>query len=265
MSRKILATCALLLAAASCGDDGITDPNPPIITLSAQQAATLVADAEELAAVHPDLEWLADSIEVVVRAGAQAKRIEILENGEPLVFYAVSLQRDLISSTSSFTTWNLFAFDNASEPSVFIVASGFAQGTGTTPPTSMNAGFGGQDAFAHIIVLGDNGAITDRRAITGGAFFAAKSVGGACPVVGTPPANVTWATGDLNGDGAVTAADLDLYCPADLNCSGAVTVQDIFDFLALYFTSSPKADVNGSGDISVQDIFDFLAVYFGGC
>lgn len=190
MTKRILAAC-LLLAAVSCGDNGITDPNPPIITLSAQQAATLVAEAEDLAAVHPDLEWLADSIEVVVRAGAQARRIDILEDGEELVFYAVSLQRDLISSTSSFTTWNLFAFDNASDPKVFIVASGFAQGTGTTPQTSMNAGFGGQSASAHIIVVGDNGAVTDRRAVTGGAFFAAKSIGGACPVVGTPPANVT--------------------------------------------------------------------------
>jgi hypothetical protein len=83
--------------------------------------------------------------------------------------------------------------------------------------------------------------------------------------IATPPASVTWATGDINGDGVVSAADLALYCPADINCSGAVSVQDIFDFLALYFAGAPKADVNGSGSDSVQDIFDFLAVYFAGC
>jgi hypothetical protein len=54
-------------------------------------------------------------------------------------------------------------------------------------------------------------------------------------------------------------------CLADFNNSGAVTVQDIFDFLAAYFTSAPAADINGSGAVTVQDIFDFLALYFAGC
>jgi hypothetical protein len=190
MTNRALAGC-LLLAAVSCGDDGITDPNPPIITLTAQQASTLVTHAEALADLDPELEWLADSIEVVVRAGAQAKRIEILENDEPLIFYAVSLQRDVIATSSSFATWHLLAFDNASDPSVFVVANGFAQGTGTTPPTSVNAGFGGQSVFAHILITEDDGSITDRRATTGGASFGARSLGGACPVSGTPPAGVT--------------------------------------------------------------------------
>jgi hypothetical protein len=54
-------------------------------------------------------------------------------------------------------------------------------------------------------------------------------------------------------------------CKADYNQSGMVTVQDIFDFLAGYFTFSPNADINGSGAVTVQDIFDFLSAYFGGC
>jgi hypothetical protein len=54
-------------------------------------------------------------------------------------------------------------------------------------------------------------------------------------------------------------------CRADFNASGAVTVQDIFDFLAAYFTQAPAADINGSGAVTVQDIFDYLALYFAGC
>jgi hypothetical protein len=54
-------------------------------------------------------------------------------------------------------------------------------------------------------------------------------------------------------------------CQADYNQSGAVTVQDIFDFLAGYFTSAPEADINGVGGVTVQDIFDYLAAYFSGC
>jgi low density lipoprotein receptor-related protein 5/6 len=54
-------------------------------------------------------------------------------------------------------------------------------------------------------------------------------------------------------------------CVGDFNHSGSITVQDIFDFLAAYFSSSPSADVNNSGAVTVQDIFDFLGAYFAGC
>jgi hypothetical protein len=54
-------------------------------------------------------------------------------------------------------------------------------------------------------------------------------------------------------------------CRADFNHAGGVTVQDIFDFLAGYFTSNPLADINGVGGVTVQDIFDYLAAYFAGC
>ena len=54
-------------------------------------------------------------------------------------------------------------------------------------------------------------------------------------------------------------------CPADFNGSGTVTVQDIFDFLAAYFSVEPAADFNQSSSVTVQDIFDFLAAYFAGC
>jgi hypothetical protein len=64
---------------------------------------------------------------------------------------------------------------------------------------------------------------------------------------------------------AATVRDAAPRCIADFNGSGAVTVQDIFDFLAAYFTANPAADVNGSGSVTVQDIFDYLASYFAGC
>jgi len=54
-------------------------------------------------------------------------------------------------------------------------------------------------------------------------------------------------------------------CKADYNHAGGISVQDIFDFLAGYFSGNTCADFNGGG-IGVQDIFDFLAAYFtGGC
>ena len=57
-------------------------------------------------------------------------------------------------------------------------------------------------------------------------------------------------------------------CFANYNKSGGITVQDIFDFLADWFSNRPFADVGGNGSTlpTVQDIFDFLAAWFsGGC
>lgn len=53
-------------------------------------------------------------------------------------------------------------------------------------------------------------------------------------------------------------------CKADFNQAGGITVQDVFDYLAAYFTGQPSADTNGGG-VTVQDLFDFLSVYFVGC
>ena len=55
------------------------------------------------------------------------------------------------------------------------------------------------------------------------------------------------------------------FCPADINRDGLGTVQDIFDFLSLWFANDPRANVNADSSVTVQDIFDFLASWFTGC
>ncbi|MFN7020270.1 MAG: GC-type dockerin domain-anchored protein [Phycisphaerales bacterium] len=54
-------------------------------------------------------------------------------------------------------------------------------------------------------------------------------------------------------------------CLADFNQSGSLTVQDLFDFMAAYFTADPFADINASGAVTPQDLFDFMTAYFEGC
>lgn len=69
-----------------------------------------------------------------------------------------------------------------------------------------------------------------------------------------------------NSCGSVTSVPAPLtVCAPDINCSAVLSVQDIFDFLALYFAHDPRGDFNGVSGWSVQDIFDFLAAYFAGC
>lgn len=54
-------------------------------------------------------------------------------------------------------------------------------------------------------------------------------------------------------------------CRADFNANGTVTVQDMFDFLALWFNGDFGADVNHSDAVNVGDIFEFMAAYFTPC
>jgi hypothetical protein len=88
-------------------------------------------------------------------------------------------------------------------------------------------------------------------------------VGTTCSVV----AGAGACTGVYQGNGSACgpAGNPTTCCPANFNDQGGVTVQDIFDFLAAYFSGAPGADFNGVGGVTVQDIFDFLAAYFTGC
>jgi hypothetical protein len=57
----------------------------------------------------------------------------------------------------------------------------------------------------------------------------------------------------------------DRCCPADIDGNTLVTVEDVFQYLTLYFARSPRADTNFIGGVTVQDLFEFLASYFAGC
>lgn len=78
-----------------------------------------------------------------------------------------------------------------------------------------------------------------------------------------------WAQGDVDGDGVVTQADLDLItrtlCPADWDGDCANGVPDIFAFLSDWFAQDPDADVDGDNSVGVPDIFTFLSIWFAGC
>ena len=71
------------------------------------------------------------------------------------------------------------------------------------------------------------------------------------------------ATGACNAGGVNTTP----CCYADFNKVSGLGVQDIFDYLNAWFTSSPYCKVAGNGVATptVQDIFAFLNAWFTGC
>lgn len=53
------------------------------------------------------------------------------------------------------------------------------------------------------------------------------------------------------------------FCVCDVNDDGNRTLQDLFDYLAMFF--SGDGDVTGDGETTVGDVFEYLACWFGGC
>lgn len=77
--------------------------------------------------------------------------------------------------------------------------------------------------------------------------------------------------GDFTAAGSVSTPKLAMYdcpapeCIADYNADGIISVQDMFSFLAGWFSGESIADTNRNSEFTVQDIFDFLALWFVGC
>jgi hypothetical protein len=164
------------LFAIGCGSD-TTAPHGPTITLTAAEATVLMARITELAPVHPELAWLADSANLVLRSGAEADVIPLTTDLAAGPFYAVGLQRGVQVSISSFSTFDLIAFNDPSNPTDFIIVDGFTAGTGT-PPTSASGDFGGA-VNGHLFHVAGN-TVTAWRAQVGTATLSTGLLGNSC-------------------------------------------------------------------------------------
>jgi hypothetical protein len=164
------------LFAIGCGSD-TTGPHGPTVTLTAAEATILMARITELAPVHPELAWLADSANLVLRSGAEADVIPITTDLAAGPFYAVGLQRGVQVSFSSYSTFDLIVFNDPSNPTDFIIVDGFMSGTGT-PPTSATGAFG-EAVNGHLFHVAGN-TVTAWRAQGGTATLSTGSVGNAC-------------------------------------------------------------------------------------
>jgi len=198
------------LFAVGCGSDS-TGPHGPAVTLTEAQATVLMARITELAPVHPELAWLADSANLVLRSGAEADVISLTTDLGAGPFYAVGLQRGVQVSFSTYSTFDLIVFNDPSNPTDFIIVDGFESGTGT-PPTSVTGAFGGA-VNGHLFHVAGN-TVTAWRAQGGTATLSTGSIGNPC-------------TGFASGIGTITCAQAALTAEFNINSamqdSGAQT------------------------------------------
>ncbi len=83
--------------------------------------------------------------------------------------------------------------------------------------------------------------------------------------LGTPGG---WLRGDVNGDGTITSADIDIILAtgriADFNNDGNIDPDDLSDYIACFFSQPcALADLNGDGTVDPDDLSDYIALYFG--
>jgi hypothetical protein len=165
---RALAVGFTLIAASSCNDP--VAPNYPHVTLTASQASNLVAKAQTMSTVDPDLAWLADSIEVVLKTGTLAANIPITVDGTVKRYYAVSIIRQIIGDSTATSTWHVIAFDDATTPTDFILVNAWAEIPGDVPIGDFAIALGAPSAFAHKVKF-TGAAVTDYVGQTGTVDF----------------------------------------------------------------------------------------------
>lgn len=171
----------LLLAAAGCSSDS-TSPNGGGLTLSASQAAAVMTRIQQISVTAPELSWLADSANVVLRAGAELDSVPITTTRTSGQFYAVGLQRR-IATANAYSTFTFIAFDNPDAPSNLILVNGYLSAGGATPPTAMAGSFGSsnnQQLSGYVFHIA-GGTVTEwKSGGTGSASMASAASTGVC-------------------------------------------------------------------------------------
>lgn len=141
MRNLRVAAVALCVVVGGCSEDPNEPLNGEVITLTATQAAALVGRIESFGSADPTLAALADTVNVVIKAGAQARRVEIVNSEGASTFYAVSLQRTH-PTAPAWSTFHVIAFDDPADPTLFVILGGFNQVQSATPPNTVTGPIG---------------------------------------------------------------------------------------------------------------------------
>lgn len=108
--------------------------------------------------------------------------------------------------------------------------------------------------------------------VTDGRFSTLRQLGDINPGPASSfPSQFTGSAGKTYFSAYSAATGEELYvvdaCPADFNADGMHTTDDVFDYIAAWFRSSPRATaaVGSSAVPTLDDLFAFINLWFAGC
>jgi hypothetical protein len=188
MHKTLIALSIAAVGAAACSDDEPSSPvNGETIQLSAAQATAIRSRIVQLAPVHPELAWLADTISLVVGTGIEVSQVDLTTDADDGPFYAISLQRTIRSGTANSAAFDVILFNDPSNPTDFIIANGWTNpNSGEAPPATVSGTFGSPTATsvvnAHIFHV-EGSVVSAWRASDGTATFSLGGTSGTCPSV----------------------------------------------------------------------------------
>lgn len=191
----------LILAAAftgvACDNRDATDPisAPDKLSLTAAQVQSLDSTAQVIVQANPgnaDLKSLVDSTLMVLTAGVEAKRVNVVTNLTSAPLYLVGVHRAVVRAAGSFSTWTLIALDDPSKLANLIEVSGFAQSTTAVPPTSVTGTIGDGTGIVNAMLLqvAPGGSVIQWHANAGTVSFSSDAANGPCPGF-TPTPKIT--------------------------------------------------------------------------
>jgi hypothetical protein len=177
-NRRILGVLTAAVLASACGDN-----TAPIATgsikLSADQVAAVSSRITQIAVSHPELSWLADSVNVVLKTGVEVDSVGLVTDVGAGPFYGVGVQRT-VGLQAAWTTFDLIMFNNPSNPTDFVIVDAFEQGSTPTSPTTASGSFASTTRHAHLIHV-SGATLSSWTATAGTVTFASDAPGGACP------------------------------------------------------------------------------------
>lgn len=164
MRTKVIFAGLSLLATLGCSKDP-SGPTAEVISLTAAQAAGVVNQVAAFASDDPLLAALADTIGVVVNAGAEARRIQVTTDLGSDTYYALSLHRTIAAGASTSSTFHVIAFDDPSNPRRFIILGGWKSPSSSSVSGPIGAG-GTSSLTAHLFSV-SGGALSSWHASAG--------------------------------------------------------------------------------------------------
>jgi len=185
---RLVASVSLAALLAACGSSEPTTPvdTPDVLQLTTKAIGSLDSTGQVITGANPGnatLKSLVDSTLLVLTAGVEAKRLDVITNLTTKPLYFVGVHRAVTRGSSAFATWTLVGMDDPAKLTSVVEVGGFAQTSTSTPPPSLSATIADGSGAANglLLTVAEGGVVTEWRAGSGTVSFSSLASGGACP------------------------------------------------------------------------------------